>query len=265
MRAKQFLKTKGVLFPADDTLRRLIITQRQAAREQIFSRLAGSLPTEGKEKLQALLVIGAKRTTPFQALKQPPGRPSPRAILRQAERLEEIQATGVLTVDLSWLNNNYQRFLSRYARRCSADRLRNLQTDHRHSVLVCFLRQTYQDTIDHMLDMHGKLMTSVYHRAQEDIDEQARQQRWMIRRSLATLHTLGQIILDESVQDETLRQVLFSQVDKERLSGQMLEVETWLTGKYSHVFNLVLQRYTYLRQFAPTFGQRQLELPIDDN
>ena len=28
--------------------------------------------------------------------------------------------------------------------------------------------------------------------------------------------------------------------------------EAWLTGKYSHVFNLVLQRFHYLRQFAPT-------------
>ena len=253
--AKQFLNEKGILFPADDTLRRLIITQRQAAREQIFARIAGSLSPELKANLDTLLVAGAKRLTPFQALKQPPGRPTPTAVLRQAERLDQIQATGVLTIDLSWLNNNYQRFLTRYARRCSADRMRNLQAKHRYGVLVCFLRQEYPDTVDHMIEMHGKLMTSVYSRAQEDIDEQARKQRQLIRSSLATLHTLGQIILDESIRDDTLRQVLFSQVDKEKLTSQMTEVETWLTGKYSHVFNLVLQRYTYLRQFAPTLFQ----------
>jgi hypothetical protein len=44
-------------------------------------------------------------------------------MLKLAEKLEQIQATGVLALDLSWLNNNYQRFLTRYARRCSADRL----------------------------------------------------------------------------------------------------------------------------------------------
>lgn len=263
VQAKQFLKEKGIVFPADDTLRRLIVTQRQAAREQIFVRIASSLSTELKEKFDALLTAGAKRLTPFQSLKQPPGRPSPTAMLRQAEKLEQIQATRALTVDLSWLNNNYQRFLTRYARRCSADRLRNLQAEHRYGVLVCFLRQMYQDTVDHMIDMNAKLMTSVYNRAQDAIDEQARKQRQMIRNSLATLHTLGQIILDESIQDETLRQVLFSKVDKEQLTSQMMEVKTWLTGKYSHVFNLVLQRYAYLRQFAPTLLQH-LEFRLEE-
>lgn len=106
-----------------------------------------------------------------------------------------------------------------------------------------------------MLEMHSKLMTSVYNRAQDDIDEQNRKQRQMIRSVLTTLRNLGQIILDESVRDETLRQVLFSQVDREKLASQMAHIETWLTGKYSHVFNLVVQRYTYLRQFAPTLLQ----------
>jgi hypothetical protein len=37
----------------------------------------------------------------------------------------------------------------------------------------------------------------------------------------------------------------------------MAHIETWLTGKYSHVFNLVVQRYTYLRhaERAPTLLQ----------
>lgn len=261
--AKQFLKEKHILFPADDTLRRLIVKQRQAARDHIFARIAGSLSFEQKANLDALLIAGTKRLTPFQALKQPPGRPTPSAILRQAERLDLIQATGVLAVDLSWLNNNFQRFLTRYARRCSADRMRNLQTEHRYGVLVCFLRQVYSDTVDHMIEMHGKLMTNVYSRAQEDIDEQVRKQRQLIRSSLTTLHTLGQIILDESIDNATLRHALFSQVNKEKLASQMAEVETWLTGKYSHVFNLVLQRYAYLRQFAPTLF-RHLEFHAEE-
>jgi hypothetical protein len=76
-----------------------------------------------RDKLDDFLVAGKKRLTPFHWLKQSPGRPAPKAMLRLAEKLEQIQATGVLALDLSWLNNNYQRFLTRYARRCSADRL----------------------------------------------------------------------------------------------------------------------------------------------
>jgi len=263
VQAKAFLKTERILFPADDTLRRLIITQQQAAREHIFKQIADSLSVDCIKKLDDLLVISSNRLTPFHLLKQPPGKPSPQAMLRLAEKLEDIQTTGGLSIDLSWLNNNYQRSLTRYARRCSADRMRKLKSEHRYAVLVCFLWQVYRDTVDHMIDMHGKLMTRVYNRAQDSIDDQARKQRRMIRNSLTTLHTLVEAILDEAISDSDLRQSLFRKVDKEKLANQMTEVETWLTGKYSHVFNLVVQRFSYLRQFGPTLLQA-LEFRLEE-
>lgn len=159
IQAKQFLKESGILFPADDTLRRLIVRQRQAAREHIYSRVVDTLSSDFKEQLDGLLTAGDNRLTPFQLLKQPSGKASPKAMLRLAAKLELIQATGILSVDLSWLNNNYQHSLTRYGRRCSADRMRALKEDHRYTVLVCFLWQIYRDTIDHMIDTHHKLMT----------------------------------------------------------------------------------------------------------
>ena len=94
VRAKSFLQENGILFPADSTLRRLIAGQRQQAREHIFRRITDGLTPELTEKLDALLVAGDKRLTPFQTLKQPPGRPSPTAILRLTDKLEQIQETG---------------------------------------------------------------------------------------------------------------------------------------------------------------------------
>lgn len=74
----------------------------------------------------------------------------------------------------------------------------------------------------------------------------------MIRSSLLSFQQLGRLILDEAIPPAELRQLLFQEVDRERLVEQVTAAEAWLTGKYSHVFNLVLQRFHYLRQFAPT-------------
>jgi len=263
VQAKQFLKEEAILFPADDTLRRLIIRQRQKAREDIYSRVTIRLSSDFIERAERLLAPGDHRLTPFQALKQPAGRASPASMLRLSEKLTAIQDTGILQVDLGWLNNNYQRSLARYARRCSADRMRNLKAGHRHTVLVCFLWQVYRETIDHMIDMHHKLMLRVHNRAKEEMDGHTRRQRRMIRHSLTTLHTLAQVLLDDAIRDAELRRVLFRKVDREHLTSQMADVETWLTGKYSHVFNLVVQRFSYLRRFAPTFLQH-LEFRLED-
>lgn len=175
--AKQFLREQRIIQPADDTLRRLIATQRQQAREYIYERIEDALSDQLKEHLDALLVVSEGRFSPLQLLKEPPGRPSPTAMLRLIDKLERIHETGVLFVDLTWLNNNYQRSLTRYVRRCSAARLRRLHLPRRHAVLVCFLWQTYRDTIDHIVDMHDKIVTGVYTRAQTEIDEETRRQR----------------------------------------------------------------------------------------
>lgn len=262
-RAKQFLQEAGILYPADDTLRRLMIGQRQQARDHIFGRITDSLSALLRERLDALLVAGDRRLTPFQTLKQPPGRPSPAALLRLAAKLEEIQGTEILTVDLAWLNNNYQRSLTHYAKRCSADRMRALRPVYRYAVLACFLWQIYRDTIDHLVEMHDKLMTGVHNRAQEDIDEEMRKRRQVIRSALATYRTVGSTVLDSSIDDRDLRRTLFNQVDPERLARQMASVERLLTGKHSHVLNLVVDRFSYLRQFAPALLEH-LELHLEE-
>lgn len=251
--AKQFLKENAILFPADDTLQRLIVRHRQRARDHIYARVTGLLAPRFIDQAKALLATGDQRLTSFQELKQAPRRASPAAMVRLAQKLERIQDTGILLVDLSWLNNNYQRSLAHYARRCSADRLRKLRAEHRYTVLACFLRQIYRETVDQMVEMHHKLMLRLHNRAKEELDNHTRRQRRMIRQSLDMLHTLAGVLLDESVRDAELRRVLFGQVERDQLVSQIAEVETWLTGKYSHVFNLVVQRFSYLRQFSPVF------------
>jgi hypothetical protein len=263
--AKRHLREQGILHPADSTLIRLIKTQREKARQHIYERLSFSLTSELLANLDALLVAEGNRLTPFHSLKQPPRQASPSAILQLASKLDQIRATGVLSIDLSWLNNNYQRSLTRYARRCSAFRMRELKAERRYAVLVCFLRQLYSHALDQMIDTHDKLMTGVYSRAQSNIDEHMKKERRVLRASLATFQTIGNVILDESIADDQLRETLFQLVNREKLVTQVKVVGDWVHGEYSHVFNVVAKRYPYLRQFAPTLiEQLQLDAQYSD-
>ena len=131
----------------------------------------------------------------------------------------------VQNFDLSWLNNNYQRSLARYVRHRSAGRLKRLKSKRRYAALVCFLHQLYADTIDFLIEMHDKLMTGVYTRAENNIAKEMNRRRRAINRSLATFHTLGTIVLDDSIDDGQLRRILFQQIDKESLTKQVSEVD----------------------------------------
>jgi hypothetical protein len=61
----------------------------------------------------------------------------------QLDKLRLIEATGVLEVDLLWLNGNYRRALFHHVRKSSVTRLRELAEPRRRAALVCFLWQSY--------------------------------------------------------------------------------------------------------------------------
>ena len=152
----------------------------------------------------------------------------------------------MLDVDLAWLNNNYQRSLSKYARKCTAHKLREIEPPHRYTALVCFLSQTYRDSIDQLVDMQDKLVNKVCNRAQGQMDDAMRQRHKWIRRSISMVETFAKITLDEEVDDSKVRERIFSEFSKDELSKQLKESSEWLTGKNSHVFHGIVDRYDYI-------------------
>ena len=63
---------------------------------------------------------------------------------RLLARLELIEATGVLGVNVDWVNGNYQRILFHSVRTASADRVRRMAAPRRHLALMCFLHLAWR-------------------------------------------------------------------------------------------------------------------------
>ena len=251
-RAREFLTERHVLFPADSAMLRLVGEQRKRASEHIVTKLAQDLPETVTEALDNLLVVTDEESvSALQRIKANPAKPSANAMLTLTEKLTAIEATGTLTLDLSWLNSNYQRSLFHYVRVCSADRLRDLAKPRRLASLVCFLRQSYRDTVDQAVDMFDKLLTRTCTQAEHDLDDQMRTQRHSIKAALERLRSFGVIILDDSIKNSELRGKIFEVVPREELTQQVQGLADWVTGKTSDVFHGIVRRQSYLRQFTP--------------
>jgi hypothetical protein len=152
-RAEEFLRDRRIPLPAGSTVRRFVGEQPEQARHRVYTRLMALMPAEMPARLDALLQVEEPQRSTLQALKAPPGMPSPRALLQSTDKLEQMQAAQLLTLDLSWLNSNLQKAFAQQAWQASAHRLRSLPAPHRYTVLVCFLSQTYSDTLDQLVDM----------------------------------------------------------------------------------------------------------------
>jgi len=251
-RAREFLKEQRVLLPAESVLLRLVGEQKKRAREHIASKLAGGLSPGVVEVLDGLLEVKqGEAISGLQRIKANPAKPSPAAMQGLADKLAAIEATGVLAVDLSWLNANYQRALFHFVRKCSADRLREVARPRRLAALACFLRQSYRDAVDQAVDMFDKFLTRTHTRAEHELSDQMRSQRQTIKAALAALRALGVIILDDSVGNAALRSRLFAAVPRDALEAQMAGLDEWVTGKKSDVFHGLVRRFSHLRQFSP--------------
>ena len=176
-RAREYLKQESTLFPAESVLTRIIGEQRRKAREAIATKVAEELPRHVSQVLDKLLEVAASETVSgLRWIKKNPAKPSTAAMRLLAEKLEVIEATGVLGIDLEWLNSNYQRALFHYVRKCSAHRLRELARPRRRTALVCFLRQSYRDAVDQAVDMFDKLLTRTVAHAERELDQHLREQ-----------------------------------------------------------------------------------------
>ena len=261
-RVREFLKEQRILEPAEFRIARIVGEKRKAASEHIFSRITAGIAPDLAHTLDDLLVVEAEESiSVLQRIKANPSRPSANAMLALLKKLAAIEATGVLNVDLSWLNSNYQRALFHQVRKSSAHRVREIVPPRRHAALVCFLWQSYRDTVDQAVDMFDKLLTRTSTHAQHDIDEQLCRQRQTIQTSLATLKSMGRIILDESIADSALRPSLFAEIPREDLAAQLEAVTEWVTGKKSDLFHGIVRRFGTLRKFSPTLLQALEFLP----
>lgn len=158
-KAKQFLKQINILQPAETKLQRLMIAGREKAKKHIFEKMISLLTEKHQRNLDSLLVVEENKFSKLQQLKHPPNTPSSQGILKLIDKLKIIRETSVLEIDIKWVNNNYQRSLAKYVLRCSAHRLRELESTHRYTALICFLWQIQLDTVDFMIDMITRVYT----------------------------------------------------------------------------------------------------------
>ena len=229
IKSVEFLRDLKMLLPAEDTLLRIIRTQRSSARKLLFDKIHMCLSPDIINKLDVLLEVIAYYS-PIENLKSPVKNASPDTILNLVERSECIIATGALQIDLSHVNNNYKRTLANEVKRCSADRIKKMEPTRRYTALICFLKEAYQNNIDLLISSYIKLMNAAHTRANNQVDKEFKQNEAMIRESLANYEEIKGVIRDITIPDSQLRLVLYERFPDE-LERDLPEIHTLLNGK----------------------------------
>ena len=144
IKASEFLRKSQILMPSENTLSRIVKKQRFLARNNLFDQIRERLSPTIAKNLDALLVVKSTYSE-IEYIKRPIKNASVDAILDIIMRLELIMQTGSLSINLSDINNNYKRTLANEIKRCSVGRISEMETIRRHTAILFFLQQAYQD------------------------------------------------------------------------------------------------------------------------
>ena len=227
------------LQPAQDTLERIIVTQRDRAKKEITKKIANRLNDSTKEALDKLLKKKkGDRFSSLQSLKRDPRKPSPSAMLQLIGKLEKIELTGILNIDIQDVNYNYQKLLSKIVDKYDANRIINLDPNKMYSAMTCYLWHLYRDTIDFVVDMHDKIMTKISSKAEREIDTQIKSKRRAIKKSFSILKDFSDVLFDEDIENENVRNIMLNIISKDDLIDHLDDIDFLLNGKYRALFNL---------------------------
>ena len=256
-RARVWLRDEHVLSPSDSVLRRAIGAARNTARTLLTERLAERLSAPMRARLDALIAGDHDQPhSPLNRIKASSSNPSVGGMKRLLARLELIEVTGVLEVDVGWINGNYQRVLFHSVRTASADRVRRMAAPRRHLALVCFLHQAWRDTLDQAVDMYGKLLDRNRKLVDDRLDDMLKAQRHAVDRIVQRYRRLGAVLLDPGVGDDELRARLLLTVPEEQLQEDQSDLANWTRGDRRARFEQTAARHAGLSQFAAPFLSR---------
>jgi hypothetical protein len=85
-----------------------------------------------------------------------------------------------------------------------------------------------------------------------ELDEQMCQQRKTIKVALSSPRALGEIILDDDIDDVALRPKLFAAVPRDKLQEQVAGLHDWVSGKRSDAFHGIVRALATSGNFPRT-------------
>ena len=259
---ERFLSEKLVR-PGFSVVERMVATARNSAEEEIFRRVEVIIDDVLAEELDELLQAEQpNRPTPVAALRQSATSNSPKTILAGLNKLAKLQKWQVGSWNLSSVNPNRRKQLAQIGFRSTAQALSRMNKTRRYPILLTFLAQLSEEVLDELVEIFDRLLAAMTNRADRKLVEIRQEIALLAGDKIKLLQELVRILIDPGVSDNKLRMAIYEYLPEKKLRDTFDECERINEPLDENLFKLLGKRYSYLRQFIPTFLNA---LPLDGN
>jgi TnpA family transposase len=242
-----------VLLPGASVLARLVARARERVAARLWSKLAGLVDDEHRQRLERLLVVpDGARTSPLEQLRRPPTAVNARAMVAALARIEELGGYEVVGLDLSGLPQGRVSALARYATVARSGDLAQLSSDRRVATLLAFAQAAKTRAVDEALDIFCQLLGELSSRVERRGQTERLRALADLDAAALRLREAVAVVLDPGVADEQVRALVFDRVAPEALAAAVADCDRLARLPDDHFEAELLSRYSMVRQFLPS-------------
>ena len=252
--ACEHLKQQKILRIGTTILARMVATMRVKAQEINYQSLKNLLTTERNTWLDSLLEIKPDETrTSLSWLQRTPTGNNPKQILETLDKISFLQQNQVDTWDLSQLNPNRINHLAKIGSRATNQYLQRASEVRRYPILICFLKQSLYNFTDDLIEMVDQRLWELYNQAKRNFDSDRLMASKTIDEKLKTLQDIGQILLNQDIEDNSVRVKTFEYITPDNLKASLKETQQLIRPENDAYVDYFGKSYNRVRRFSGKF------------
>ena len=252
--ACDWLKQNQLIRIGTTRLEKYVATVRNQAQETTYEILKPLFTQTRCAALDKLLVVDNEiERTRLSWLQRTPTDHNPKQILETLDKIVFLQQQGAEDWDLSKLNPNHINHLSKVGSRATNQSLQRSNEMRRYPLLVAFLKQSLYNFTDDLIEMVNQRLWELYRRAKRNFEADRLRATRTLSEKLRTYRSIGNILLDEEIEDEAVRSAAFKVISREELKRSLDEAAELIRPDDDAYVDYFCRSYNRVRTFSTKF------------
>ena len=248
------LRQERVILPTIDVLERICAEGLTRGTRQIYETLTGPLQKDHRLAMDRLLANRENgRTSLLFWLRQPPRAAKPKHILIHIERLKTIQELKLPDGLERTVHQNWLRKLAREGWQMTAQHLGDLEGNRRYATVVAVVLDTRATLIDEIIDLHDRILGTLFSRAKRQHAEQFQQSGHSINEKLRLFTRIGNALLAAKETGGDAFTAIEAILPWEAFRESVSDTQKLTRSETFDYLPLIGDGFSQLRRYTPSF------------
>lgn len=246
-----YLRQNKVMFPTIDVVERTCAEAMTGGDKIVFQTLNASLTSAHREALDRLLESSDNQPSRLTWLLQPPGKINGKNVLQHIDRLNSIESLALPEGMDRTIHQNRLLKLARQGRKMSSRDLTRFSAARRHAILVCVLEDARATLTDEIIELHERILNSLFNKAKKTQAERLQQTGRLIQLKLKQYIDIGQALSEAHDSGEDPWLAIEKILPWPEFIASLEETRHLARKNNFDPLHIITEKYSTLRKYAP--------------